>query len=156
MHRWVDSRGSTYTRTLQNCQEHEENSSSCFLPISPFHSVPIGLKAKAKAQTDLDGGYLRILVELEKLKFACFQSVLVMSHRQKEFLGETIFIVMSASAKTPGKIPKDTACLCQDLFLSNTLHIEAFVATLSFQIPSSQATSSENTSQPYYQRALLI
>lgn len=55
---------------------------------------------------------LRILVELEKLKLISFQPVLVMSQRQKEFLGGIIFIVMLSSAKTPGKISKDTASLC--------------------------------------------
>lgn len=76
------------------------------------------LDQNQKCLEDLD---LRILVELEKLKLISFQSVLVMSHRHKEFLGGIIFIVMLSSAKTPGKIPKDTACLCQNLFLSNAL-----------------------------------
>lgn len=96
---------------------------------------------------------MRMLVELEKLKLMSFQSVLVMSQRQKEFLGGIIFIVMLSSAKTPGKIPKDTECLCQDLFLSNALCPpcrEVFVGTSSLQISSSWTTSSEYPSQPYY------
>lgn len=110
-------------------------SSHFFFPV--FHLDP--------NQKSLEGARVRILVELEKLKFASFQSVLVMSHRQKRFLGGIIFIVMLASAKTPGKIPKATACLCQDLFLSKALCLlrrTAFKETSSLQIPSSWAISS--------------